>query len=159
MKIKYKICVNCTKNIRQEGIVFFICDVTEDRIVLLDETGRLVGSHVFDSSHLEGYCFDGDFIAVVTSSGFTGSSVLTTLDSGGQILESLSAPRQIQALSANSDALLVLYAGEESTLYDRMLTERISYQPDSDVSKALLTSGELAYYTGPGGVTQIDFSR
>ena len=133
--------------------------VTEDRILLLDETGTLVGSHVFDGSHLENYCFDGDFVAVVTSSGFTGSAVLTTLDARGQILESLVAPRQIQALSANTDALLVLYTGEESTLYDRMLAERVSYQPDSDVTKALLTTGELTYYIGPGGVTQIDFGR
>ena len=133
--------------------------VTEDRLILLDPTGQAVASHVFEGSHLEAYSFDGDFVAVITSSGFSGSSVLTTLDAGGQVLESINAPREIQALSASGNALLVLYAGEESTLYDRTLCEQISYQPDEDVSLALLTSGDIAYYAGPGGVTQIDFSR
>ena len=133
--------------------------VTEDRLILLDPAGQIAGTHTFEGSHLEAYSFDGDFVAVVTSSGFSGSSVLTTLDRQGQILESFSAPRQIQAISASDDALLVLYAGEESTLYDKSLKELISYQPDGDVDRVYLTSGNTAYYTGPAGVTQIDFSR
>jgi|GEM_PF-878353 len=134
--------------------------VTEDRLILLDPVGEVICSHVFEGSHLEAYSFDGDFIAVVTASGFSGgSSVLTTLDADGQILESVSAPRHVQALSARENALLVLYTGEESTLYDRLLREQVSYQPDADVDRVLLTAGGMAYYVGPGGVTQIDFSR
>ena len=134
--------------------------VTEDRLILLDPAGELISSHVFEESHLEAYSFDGDFIAVVTASGFSGGTgVLTTLDSRGQLLESLSVSRQIQCLSAQDDALLVLYTGEESTLYDRLLREQVSYQPEASVEKIFLTPDGAAYYAGPEGVTQIDFSR
>ena len=65
----------------------------------------------------------------------------------------------MEALSVGGEELLALFTGEESTLFSSALEELVSYQPEEGVTQVFLTPGGMAYYAGPGGVTQIDFSR
>jgi len=137
-----------------------VAAVTEDRLLLIRSGGELIAEHPFEGSHLSAFYLQGDFAAVATATGLSGGSeVLTTLDSAGQILGSCSAPRNTQALSASGDRLLVLFTGEEATLYSKTLQELVSYQPESDVTQIFLCGDGMAFFTGASGVTQIDFSR
>ncbi len=134
--------------------------VTEKRILFVNTAGELIASQSFEGSHLDAFSLKGDFAAVSTVSGSAGGSgVLTTFDAQGQILDSLSAPRHADALCVCGDQLLVLYTGEESTLYKSDLSEVVSYQPEEGVKQIFLTPNGTAYYAGPGGVTQIVFGR
>ena len=134
--------------------------VTTDALLFISPGGELLREQSFEGSHLDAWSLGGRFAAVSTVTGVSGGSgVITTFDHQGEIMDSVSAPRHVEALSACADRLLVLFAGEESTLFSDGLEELISYQPESDVTQVFLTPGGMAYFAGLGGVTQIDFSR
>lgn len=134
--------------------------VTPEKIVFLSADGQLLQEHPFQGSHLDAYSLSGAFAAVSTVTGYSGGAgTITTFDGQGQIIASLSAPRHVDALSSGGDSLLALFTGEESTLFSSSLEELVSYQPEEGVSQVFLTPGGMAYFAGPGGVTQIDFSR
>ena len=134
--------------------------VLEDRLVFVDEHGELRSSVDYSGSHPEAWFLSGDFAAVATVSGLGGGSgTLTAVSSDGTLLGSCGAPLHVRALSGEQGELLVLYDGGESTLYDRELTELISYQPEADVDQVFLTPKGMAYFAGPSGVTLVDFGR
>ena len=134
--------------------------VTPDAVLFLSPTGELKQRHSFQGGHLDAYSLTGAFAAVSTVSGASGGTgTITTFDEQGQIIASLSAPRHVEALSVGGEELLALFTGEESTLFSSALEELVSYQPEEGVTQVFLTPGGMAYYAGPGGVTQIDFSR
>ena len=83
----------------------------------------------------------------------------TVLDASGHVLGSVSAPRHVESIAASEDRLLVLFTGEEATLFDTQLREIVSYQPEAGVNRIFLTHGGMGYFAGPEGVTQIDFGR
>ena len=72
---------------------------------------------------------------------------------GSCILSSL-----LCALCSGSQ-LLVLFTGEESTLFSSALEEIVSYQPPEDVRQVFLCSDSRALFAGASGVVQIDFNR
>ena len=134
--------------------------VTPDAVLFLTTDGELLQEHSFRGSHLDAYSLTGEFAAVSAVSGYAGGTgTITTFDDRGEVIASLSAPRHVEALSAGGDALLALFTGEESTLFSSSLEELVSYQPEEGVTQVFLTPGGMAYFAGPGGVTQIDFSR
>ena len=71
----------------------------------------------------------------------------------------IDAAGHAESVAAAGDMLLVLFTGQESTLYEADLTEIVSYQPEEGVNRIFLTRGGMAYFAGPEGVTQIDFGR
>ena len=97
-------------------------------------------------------------MATVSGSG-GGQSRLTTLDASGQVMAGIDAAGHAESVAAAGDMLLVLFTGQESTLYEADLTEIVSYQPEEGVNRIFLTRGGMAYFAGPEGVTQIDFGR
>lgn len=62
-------------------------------------------------------------------------------------------------MSQNGSQLLVLFTGEESTLFTSSLEEIVSYQPDADVRQAFLCSDSRAIFGSASGIVQIDFNR
>ena len=82
-----------------------------------------------------------------------------TLDASGKLLGSTPAPGSVRALHCCGERLLVLFTGEESTLYTSDLEELISFQPEEDVSQVFLLPDGRAFFAGDSGVTQIDFTR
>lgn len=134
--------------------------VTTERLLFASTAGEIVLSHSFQGGHLNAFCLQGRFVAVETVSGESGANgILTTLDASGAILGSRAVPGAVDALSSSGDRLLVLFVGEESTLYTSALEEIVSYQPDADVRRVFLTPDGNAYFAGNSGVTQIDFDR
>lgn len=134
--------------------------VTPTQLVFLTPEGETAGRYSFEGSHLDAFYLRGDVAAVATVTGSSGGQgTLTVLDGSGQIRQSLSAPRHVESLCAAGDTLLVLFTGEEATLYDAELSEIVSYQPEEGVNRIFLTRGGMAYFAGPEGVTQIDFGR
>lgn len=136
-----------------------VAAVTDSQLMLLDTEGNTVAVHSFGGSHLNAWSLRGDFAVLATVSGFSGgSAVLTTLNAGGQLLGSSNAPRNVEAISTGADAVLALFTGEESTLFNAALEEQVSYQPEDDVTQVFLTPGGMAFFAGASGVTQIDFN-
>ena len=132
--------------------------VTEKQFLLIREDGTLSASHPFEGLHLDAWFLEGSFAAVSTVTGLEGgSAVLTTLDSQGHILGSRTTDRDVIALSAAGDRLLVLFAGEEATLYSSDLEEDISYQPGEGMTRVFLSADGRAIFAGDPGVVQIDF--
>ena len=72
---------------------------------------------------------------------------------GGGIL------RGLLGLGSGGSQLLVLFTGEESTLFSSALEEIVSYQPPEDVRQVFLCSDSRALFAGASGVVQIDFNR
>ena len=136
-----------------------VAAVTDNQLLMLDSSGQVISVHPFEGSHLNAWSLQGNFAALATVSGLSGgSAVLTTLDSRGQILGSSNAPRNVEALSVGNNAVLVLFTGEESTLFNAALEEQVSYQPAEDVTQVFFTPGGMAFFAGASGVTQIDFN-
>ena len=134
--------------------------VTPESVLFVSPAGQLLQEHSFQGDHLDAYSLTGAFAAVSTVSGFSGGTgTITTFDGQGQVIASLSAPRHVEALSVGGEELLALFTGEESTLFSAKLEELVSYQPEEGVTQVFLTPGGMAYFAGPEGVTQIDFSR
>ncbi len=132
--------------------------VTEKQLLLIREDGTLSASHPFEGLHLDAWFLEGSFAAVSTVTGLEGgSAVLTTLDSQGHILGSRTTDRDVLSLSGAGDRLLVLYAGEESTLYSSDLEEDISYQPGEGMTRVFLSADGRAIFAGDPGIVQIDF--
>ena len=137
-----------------------VAAVAEDQLLLVRGDGTLAASHPFDGRHLDAWWLRGSFAAVSTVTGLDGgSAVLSTLDSQGHILGSRTAPRDVIALSGAEDRLLVLYAGEESTLFSSDLEEDISYQPGENMTRVFLSADGRAIFAGDTGAVQIDFDR
>ena len=134
--------------------------VTGSRLVLVGSDGSVRSSLDYSGSHIEAWSLGGGFAAAATVSGESGGNgVITTVAPDGRILGSCSAPRHIIALSGGSDRLLILFSGNESTLYGDDLEEFVSYQPEDDVDQVFLTPNGMAFYAGSGGVTLVDFGR
>lgn len=134
--------------------------VSESGLWFIDSRGEQRARFSFEGGHLDAWCLRGDFAAVACVTGSTGGrGTLTTLDSGGRVIGSVDAARHAESVSAAGDMLLVLFTGEESTLFEEDLTEIVSYQPEEGVNRIFLTRGGMAYFAGPQGVTQIDFGR
>ena len=132
--------------------------VTEEQLLLVRADGTLAASRPFEGLHLDAWVLEGSFAAVSTVTGLEGgSAVLTTLDSGGHILGSRTTDRDVLSLSGAGDRLLVLYAGEESTLYSSDLEEDISYQPGEGMTRVFLSADGRAIFAGDPGAVQINF--
>ena len=98
--------------------------------------------------------------AVAAASGLHGGeTVITTFSPSGEPLGSFTAPLDAAAMSSCGSQLLVLFTGEESTLFSSALEEIVSYQPPEDVRQAFLCSDSRALFAGASGVVQIDFNR
>lgn len=134
--------------------------VTETQLLFIDVSGQQKAVFPFEGGRLDAFSLQGEFVAVATLTGSAGGQgTLTTLDSGGHVLGSISAARHVESVSAAGDRLIALFTGEESTLFSSDLTEIVSYQPEEGVNRIFLTRGGMAYFAGPAGVTQIDFGR
>ena len=135
-----------------------VAAVTDSRLLLLREDGVIRSELSWEGSHLNAWSLRGRFAALSTVSGQSGG-VLTTLDASGKLLGSTPAPGSVRALHSCGERLLVLFTGEESTLYTSDLEELISFQPEEDVSQVFLLPDGRAFFAGDSGVTQIDFTR
>ena len=134
--------------------------VTEEDLWFISDRGERTARYSFEGGHLDAWCLRGGFAAVATVSGNGGGqSRLTTLDASGQVMAGIDAAGHAESVAAAGDMLLVLFTGQESTLYEADLTEIVSYQPEEGVNRIFLTRGGMAYFAGPEGVTQIDFGR
>ncbi len=132
--------------------------VTETELRMLDGDGATVARVSFDGAHLEAWWLRGSFAALDTISGLDGGyGRLVTLDSRGSVLGKLDAPRTVTALSGAGEKLLVLFTGEESTLYSSLLEEDISYQPASDVRQIFLRSDNSAIFCGTQRAVTVSF--
>ena len=85
--------------------------------------------------------------------------MITAFSPSGEPLGSFKAPLEAAAMSSCGSQLLVLFTGEESTLFSSALEEIVSYQPPEDVRQAFLCSDSRALFAGASGVVQIDFNR
>lgn len=133
-----------------------VAAVAETELILLDSQGNVAARRPYEENHLNAWALGSDLLALATVSGYDGgSAVLTTLDGQGNVLASVSAARNVDALSVGDDAVLALFTGEEATLFDAMLEEQVSYQPESDVTQVFLTPGGMAYFAGASGVTEM----
>ena len=88
-----------------------------------------------------------------------GETVITAFSPSGEPLGSFTAPLEAAAMSSCGSQLLVLFTGEESTLFSSALEEIVSYQPPEDVRQVFLCSDSRALFAGASGVVQIDFNR
>lgn len=132
--------------------------VTETELRLLEGDGSEAARVSFEGAHLEAWWLQGSFAALDTVSGLNGGSGrLVTLDSRGNILGKMDAPRDIRALSGAGEKLLVLFAGEESTLYTSSLEEDISYQPAADVRQVFLRGDNSAIFCGALRAVTVSF--
>ena len=86
-------------------------------------------------------------------------TVITSFSPSGEPLGSFTAPLEAAAMSSCGSQLLVLFTGEESTLFSSALEEIVSYQPPEDVRQVFLCSDSRALFAGASGVVQIDFNR
>ena len=131
--------------------------VTETELQLLRSDGS-ASRFSFEGAHLEAWWLRGTFAALDTVSGWNGGKgQLITLDSRGNILGKMDAPRDVTALSGAGGRLLVLFAGEESTLYSSELEEDISYQPAADVRQIFLHSNNSAIFCGTASAVTVRF--
>lgn len=132
--------------------------VTEQALLLLDRDGRLLDRYSFDGAHLSAWSLRGDFAAVACVRGLGGGTqLLTTVDGDGVVLGSLEVPLTIVDMESQNDELLVLYIGEESTLYYSSLEEDISYQPAEDVKRVFLGSERRAVFCGEKNAVIVSF--
>lgn len=137
-----------------------VCAVTENRMLFLRPDGTLSAEHDFAGEHLDAFWLRGDFAVLATVTGRSGgSALLTTLDSRGGVLGQRRTDRDVTALSAAGEKVLVLFSGRESTLYSSALEEDVSFQPEEDVKQIFLFSDYRALFGGAEQVRRIDFSR
>ena len=137
-----------------------VCAVTPNRLLFLTPAGERIADHSLDGRKLDAYLLRGSFAAVATVSVEDGASAqLTTLDSRGHILGIRDTDRAVAALSGAGEWLLVLFYGQESTLYSSTLEEEVSYQPAADVTQAFLSPDGRALFGGSQRALRIDFSR
>jgi hypothetical protein len=73
------------------------------------------------------------------------------------VLGSIQVPLTIADMESRGDELLVLYIGEESTLYFSSLEEDISYQPAEDVKRVFLGSERRAVFCGESRAVIVSF--
>lgn len=133
-----------------------VAAVTDTELILLDGQGNVTARHSYGENHLNVWALGSDLIALATVSDYEeGSAVLTTLDSRGNVLANVSAVQSVDALAIGDGAVLALFTGGESTLFDAMLKEQVSYQPESDVTQIFLTPDGIAYFAGDTGVTEM----
>ena len=134
--------------------------VSLTQLLFLSADGSEKARYSYEGSHLDAFAFGADYAAVAAVTGSRGGlGTLTVLDASGHVLGSVSAPRHVESIAASEDRLLVLFTGEEATLFDTQLREIVSYQPEAGVNRIFLTHGGMGYFAGPEGVTQIDFGR
>ena len=134
--------------------------VSLTQLLFLSADGSEKARYSYEGSHLDAFAFGADYAAVAAVTGSRGGlGTLTVLDASGHVLGSVSAPRHVESIAASEDRLLVLFTGEEATLFDTQLQEIVSYQPEAGVNRIFLTHGGMGYFAGPEGVTQIDFGR
>ena len=137
-----------------------VAAVTQTALCFVSADGTLLSEHRLDAAHLSAFSLSGEFAAVAAASGLGGGrTVITTFSPSGEPLGSYSAPLDVSAMSQNGSQLLVLFTGEESTLFTSSLEEIVSYQPDADVRQAFLCSDSRAIFGGASGIVQIDFNR
>lgn len=137
-----------------------IAAVTDKALYFLSADGALLSEFRFDSAHLMAFSLGGDFAAVAAATGLNGGrTVITSFSPTGEPLGSYSAPLSVTAMSGSGSQLLVLFTGEESTLFTSAMEEIVSYQPGEDVRQVFLCSGSRALYAGDSGIVQIDFNR
>ena len=126
----------------------------------LSADGTLLSEHRLGNAHLSAFSLSGDFAAVAAASGLGGGeTVITAFSPSGEPLGSFTAPLEAAAMSSCGSQLLVLFTGEESTLFSSALEEIVSYQPPEDVRQVFLCSDSRALFAGASGVVQIDFNR
>ena len=112
--------------------------VTENRLILLDGTGRETSSYDFDGMYLTDYQISGDFATVFLSRYRSGSAgVLVNIGPDGSVLGSLELERDPLSLSAAGRRLLVLY-GDGLVLYSQALEEQMNYGDTLGVKSVLL---------------------
>lgn len=137
-----------------------IAAVTETAVCFLSADGTLLSEHRLGNAHLSAFSLSGDFAAVAAASGLGGGeTVITAFSPSGEPLGSFTAPLEAAAMSSCGSQLLVLFTGEESTLFSSALEEIVSYQPPEDVRQVFLCSDSRALFAGASGVVQIDFNR
>lgn len=137
-----------------------IAAVTETAVCFLSADGTLLSEHRLGNAHLSAFSLSGDFAAVAAASGLGGGeTVITAFSPSGEPLGSFTAPLEAAAMSSCGSQLLVLFTGEESTLFSSALEEIVSYQPPEDVRQVFLCSDSRALFAGVSGVVQIDFNR
>lgn len=115
--------------------------VTENRLVLLDSSGRETASYDFGGRYLKEYQIEGDYATVLLSQYRSGTGgVMIHISSSGAVLGQREIQRDPLSLSASGDHLLALYS-DGLVLYSQDLQELYSNDEVLGRKKALLRAG------------------
>ena len=137
-----------------------IAAVTENALCFVSPDGTLLSEHRLDGAHLSAFSLSGSFAAVAAETGLGGGrNVITAFSHSGEPLGSFSAPLSVSSMTQSGSQLLVLFTGEEATLFTSAMEEIVSYQPPEDIRQAFLFPDSRALFTGPSGIIQMDFNQ
>ena len=136
-----------------------VAAITEKALYFVSTDGTLLSKYPFDKESVSAYSFGSNYAAAALAGLKGGSTAVLTISPDGEVIGTFYTPQDVAAVSVNGENLLVLFEGQESTLFTSGMEEVVSYQPRDDVQQIFLCSDERAIFAGASAVMQIDFSR